>query len=395
MRVVHLVIDGFDPKLAMESEDTGFKVLDELDVSLSNYIKIEEESREWKTVNYIPSNFSWARIYSGQEYNSVIKLKNPYDPKNYNENNAHYTNYENLSHNEFLWNKLSNLDVENYWFPYFKVTKMLRKMYRDIVKSQQTHITSVDYRESKATIIEDERRFNVEYDSYTDFYDHNELGQKSKKLLDLWKSNADNKEFVDCYDEILIPGLLEACKKNLKCYRRFIRETKTNLESESESYITTDEFIHISSIELDAFYHYSIPSESVTTLMQTFYQELLSIITSELDPDFLIITGDHGFRFFNKDEEHLREYYGRPVKYIKEFNTRYGNIISTKAIFNDFPFSRTHNNSQGYIIYQKSSFQYHSSELPLIKGDESIPASDDVYNLLCNKKFWEDGNNVF
>lgn len=386
MRVVHLVIDGFDPKLAMENEDTGFKVLDRSDVSLSNYIKICEESRDWKTVDYIPSNFSWARIYSGQEYNEAINLRDPYDIENYNENNAHYTNYENIPHNEFLWNKLSNLNVENYWFPYFKVTQMLRRIYKDIIKSSFTHMTAVDYRESKATVIESCRRNNIEYDSYTDFYDHNELGQKNKRLIDLWKSDANSSDFESCYRDILNYGLSKACKKNLKCYNRFINETKNSPHKRNE-------FIHISSIELDAFYHYSIPSIFISDLMKSFYSTLLDIITYELEPDILIVTGDHGFRFFNKDEEHLKEYYGRPVKYIKEFNTEYGNIISTKAIFNDFPFSRTHSNSQGYVIYQKYSFNY-DKELPIIKGNEFTPASDDIYNLICNKEFWEENRYV-
>lgn len=383
MRVVHLVIDGFDPKLAMECEDTGFKVFNRGNLLLNNYIKLFEESREWKTVNYIPSNFSWARIYSGQEYNNAIRLENPYDPKNYNENNAHYTNYENIPHNEFLWNKLSNLGVENYWFPYFKVTRMLRRNYKDIVKFPQTHITAVDYRESKATIIEFCKRHNVEYNSYTDFYDNNELGQKNKELIELWKSNnANSNDFEVCYTKILNSGLYEACKKNLDCYNRFICDTLKNP-------VKNNEFIHISSIELDAFYHYSIPSKFISDLMKSFYSELLQLVIDKLSPDILIVTGDHGFRFFNKDEEHLKEYYGRPVKYIKEFNTKYGNIISTKAIFNDFPFSRTHSNSQGYIIYQKSSFSY-NKELPIIKGNEFTPASDDIYKLLCNREFWEE-----
>lgn len=389
LRVVHLVIDGFDPKLAMENEDTGFKVFDYKDPPFYNYVKVAEESREWKTVNYIPSNFSWARIYSGQEYNDAIKLKDPYSSENYNENNAHFTDYKNIDPNKFLWNKLSNLGVENYWFPYFKVTKMLRRVYKDIIKSYETHITSVDYRESKATIIEDEKRFTTDYNGYTDFYDSDELGQKNKRLIKLWKSNANSKEFEKCYNEILMPGLIKACKKNLECYSRFVQETKDSLDSKFHD----NEFIHISSIELDAFYHYSIPSKEINDLMKSFYQELVSIITYELEPDFLIITGDHGFRFFNKDEEHLKEYYGRPVKYIKEFDTPYGNVISTKAIFNDFAFSRTHNNSQGYIIYQKFSFDY--NKLPLLKKDQFVPASDDIYNLLCNKKFWEDGIRVF
>ena len=390
MRVVHLVIDGFDPKLAMEDKDTGFKVLDRSDAFLSNYVKIAEESREWKTVDYIPSNFSWARIYSGQEYNKVINLENPYNPENYNENNAHYTNYRNIPHGEFLWNKLSNLGVENYWFPYFKVTKMLRRTYKDIVKSNLTHITSVDYRESTATVIENCKRSNINYNSYTDFYDSDELGQKSKELIDLWRSNANSKEFEDCYDKILIPGLIKACNKNLDCYKRFVKETKSNCDLRNSD----NEFIHISSIELDAFYHYSIPSSSISTLMKSFYNKLLDIVISGLNPDYLIITGDHGFRFFNKNEEHLKEYYGRPVRYVKEFYTQYGNIISTKAIFNDFAFSRTHNNSQGYIIYEKNNLLLgdHLDKLAEVSSKFSMinPASDDIYNLLCDKEFWKD-----
>lgn len=383
MRVVHFVIDGFDPNLAMEENDSGFKVFDKRDPSLSNYIQITQESREWKTVDYIPSNFSWARIYSGREYNDVIGLRDSYNPENYNENNAHFADYSKIPHSEFLWNKLSNIDVENYWFPYFKVTKMLRRSYKDVVRSVLTHITSLDYRESKATILENKRRFNINYDTYTDFYDTNELGQKNKKLIDLWESNANSDKFDECYDEILIPGLIEACQKNLNCYSRFMKETKNCCNFKN----ALNEFIHISSIELDAFYHYSIPSVKINSLMKSFYSELLSRIIDVFTPDILIITGDHGFRFFNKDEEHLKEYYGRKVKYIKEFDTLYGNIISTKAIFNDFPFSRTHNNFQGYIIYQKSSF---SKELSIVKGNEFVPASDDLYNLFCNKEFWEE-----
>lgn len=410
MKVLHLVVDGWDPSIAIGEGPCSLMTESEIYDDLYRNFKFHfSRSKEFPFVDHLRSNFEWARIYSGEEYNyyrpSFDIQDDPYNSQNYNDKIAHNTDYNLIPKESWMWNKLSLFGVTNYWFPYFKVSEMLRKgKVSDTVFSNSTYMYLAQYGKTLKTEISKKERHRDSDNTVFTYPDmcvgFADIRRTDKEALELWEriKNTDKEEdskilkntqdLINFLDTRIYPKFKECCDSVFKIYTRFLNLIK------SKGYGSHNlDFVHIGTAELDAFYHYSSPSQKLKGLGKEFYQKLIRTILAELDPDIVIMTGDHGFTLCNNEvveydigqKDALTKYSGY---FIEDGDLRF----TQKAVFSHLPYSKMHSCTQGYTIFSKDERLFEriiSFYLPM-RLLKKTTASDEIYNLLINKEFWDE-----
>lgn len=357
MKVVQLLIDGFHPDFT-EKELLDFS---EVSKEYTGYVKLDSKVPRLKRLN---SPYMWGRTLAGPEFPRTLA---GYNPNHTNLQSAEDQGYITIDPSKWIWNELSNKGIHSFSFPYYLIEAIPLRNVIDNLSNSLATIYARDYESKDYRLISngnDSRlsNTNLVYHAVCDNFDYS-YGLSKREIADMRKVWVDySDETQDQFDDMIkmvqtrmVPKVAEDLDSNdIIIHKEILKEMTSAVKGYQNSY----SFIGL--VESDAIEHYALPYADVFKKFRAMVNELIAQINSLIEPDILIIHGDHNM--IRSDE--LQK------QYQAEFDLEGTHYYTHKAGYNHFPMYSDHGNRVGgYVLYR------HENSRPVV---EKLLESDDL-----------------
>lgn len=397
MKVLNLTFDGFAPSsnlnvLELVNID---RISNKYGYSINNIVETTDPSRFklW-------SHSMWCRLYSKLE--PAMTEADRFNP-NLDESEVWKQRYDVIPNDQWIWNKLARMKVTSYVFPYYLVRLITNKnlLEWDRLDRQYVNMLIHGYGTDKYQEVVDgevlRKQGSSQYNYFSDIMDQlnkTYYPELMKDVSQMWKNYKSTGDESCIYpikkitEDIMIPKMKIEAEDNLRMYDELVFPRIIELSNNNDNF-----YCNLGIVESDNFYHFFQLYEDCIDWMRSYYYDLVDRAISAVDPDILIIGGDHGCR--EQDEEHDKES-GR-LRYSGYITIGGRKRYIKKSHYSWTIFVNEHNNSNGFYVLIKDNSNagnYISTRVAKLLEDNKnneVPylACDALYDIMCEEEFWK------
>lgn len=295
------------------------------------------------------------------------------------------------------------MKVTSYVFPYYLVRLITNKnlLEWDRLDRQYVNMLIHGYGTDKYQEVVDgevlRKQGSSQYNYFSDIMDQlnkTYYPELMKDVSQMWKNYKSTGDESCIYpikkitEDIMIPKMKIEAEDNLRMYDELVFPRIIELSNNNDNF-----YCNLGIVESDNFYHFFQLYEDYIDWMRSYYYDLVDRAISAVDPDILIIGGDHGCR--EQDEEHDKES-GR-LRYSGYITIGGRKRYIKKSHYSWTIFVNEHNNSNGFYVLIKDNSNagnYISTRVAKLLEDNKnneVPylACDALYDIMCEEEFWK------
>lgn len=321
-KVLHLVFDAISPT-------NTFTLIDFMSKKYltDNYA----HSKEYHTLDtrgkMLLSPQMWCRIYTRHElahWGSNDDVER-WDPNSVEQQEAKSSiRYLNIDKSQFIWNKLACKNVPSFIFPYYSYAQygrrivvgdtnpeMVNGVFRTFENNRYDNLIQGEFWRKSS-----DYKFWGMHETPERWNHDNE--KRKQEIRDIWDNSTDEQLKIE------IPKILDEEREYLvNTYKSNIDENYHIMHEEvipalMNVDMSNGGYAHIGFIETDSWMHFSEPFADLIEYENKYIDSVLERVINELDPDIVIIHGDHGQdRIRDKHRQKLWsdiEYEGKPYR---------------------------------------------------------------------------------
>lgn len=339
-RILHIILDGFSPSNKDDPWNCFKDAVPQEKYHLTQFIGHNPDD-----VRHPVSPDMWTRAYSKTKFSDILTD---------DDFRVHVAKkIGRVPSENFIWNKLSRAGIPSWIYPYGQYALVVEK--NMLIPGESDHVSGII---KKYSTNAGYRLDNGKPDWYRSpigvYYGMHEMtrwsyfkGNELETYKEAWKNDPSD-EFIEHAVHQLHDFIDRVFDEYLSINTRlFHEEVLPHLGSHLDEMVDGG-YVHIGLVESDVPMHFALIYPDIMVKVKVYLEGVISRAIEMVDPDILIITGDHGMI---STEEYLKQYNVKKPAFDVTYNGETRRAI--QANFGIAPIYVEHSHDIGAMFYAK------------------------------------------